>query len=61
MIVARAAPDTPILNTLIKIGSKIIFKTAPITIEIIANNDLPCATIYWLSPSDNITRGVPII
>ena len=53
IIVARAAPATPILNPKIKIGSRIIFVIAPIKTVSILVFAKPCALIKALRPSVN--------
>ena len=59
-IVASAAPRTPIWNTKIKIGSRTIFKAAPIRIVSIPIFPKPWQLINGFSPSEIITNGVPI-
>ena len=59
-IVASAAPLTPIWNTKIKIGSRTIFRAAPMSTEPIAVFDCPCAVINGFSPSTICTQIVPI-
>ena len=51
--VATAAPLTPMSKTKIKTGSRIIFATAPITIESIAVPAKPCAFIKGLRPMES--------
>ena len=60
MIVAKAAPCTPIEKTKIKIGSKIQFKIAPIKTESILIFVNPCAEIKAFIPNAIITKIVPI-
>ena len=60
MTVAIAAPCTPILNTKMKIGSKITFKTAPSTIEVIAYLGFPSALIIEFRVVPIIIKGKPM-
>ena len=57
--VASAAPCTPISNPKIKIGSRTIFVTAPITTVIMLILENPCAAIKAFSPSVSCTKIVP--
>ena len=59
IIVAKAAPATPISITKIKIGSKIIFVIAPIIIDNIPILGKPCALIYPFIPEVIIEKIVP--
>ena len=59
IIVASAAPATPMSNVKIKIGSSTIFITAPKTVVIIPVLGNPCAFIYPLSPVVSIENRVP--
>ena len=54
---ASAAPDIPILNLNIKIGSNIILTAAPINTENIEYFGLPSALIIWLITVEN-TKGI---
>ncbi|MPM43289.1 hypothetical protein SDC9_89962 [bioreactor metagenome] len=59
IIVAKAAPFTPILNTKMKIGSSIMFNIAPtstVSILVLAN---PCAVINAFRPKASCTNSVP--
>ena len=58
--VAMAAPSTPILKTKIKIGSKMVFNTAPVTIVVIAYLGLPSALIIEFKAVPIIMNGNPI-
>ena len=52
--VAMAAPVTPIWNTKIKMGSRIVFKIAPLNVAIMAKTGLPSARRMELKPILNI-------
>ena len=54
------APSTPILNTNIKIGSNIVFKIAPETIDVIAYFGFPSALIIEFNVVPIIINGNPI-
>ena len=58
-IVARAAPRTPIPNTKMKIGSRIIFAAAPIITESMPVFAKPWAVINAFIPSVSCTKIVP--
>ena len=58
--VAIAAPSTPLFNTKINIGSKIVFSTAPVIILIIEYFGLPSALIIEFSEVPIIAKGKPI-
>ena len=60
MMVARAAPFTPIPNPKIKIGSRIILRTAPTRTVTILILEKPWAVIKVLSPRANWTKRVPM-
>ena len=60
IIVATAAPLTPMLSPNIRTGSSAILTTAPMRTEIIATEDLPCAVMNILSPTAICTKIVPI-
>ena len=60
MMVARAAPRTPMWRTKIKSGSRIRFRTAPmetVSIPVIPN---PWALIKLFMPRLIMTKSVPI-
>ena len=59
MMVARAAPFTPIPKPKIKIGSRMIFNTAPSTTTHILTVVLPWAVIKAFIPSVIWTNSVP--
>ena len=59
MIVARAAPRTSMSNPKMKIGSRMIFATAPIRTESIPVFANPCAVIKAFMPSVISTKIVP--
>ena len=52
--VANAAPIMPHWNTKIKIGSRIIFRIAPASVEAMANLGLPSERIIGFSACPNI-------
>ena len=60
MTVAIAAPDAPMPNTNMNIGSNMMFSAAPITTVIILIVVFPCAEMKGLRPSVRSTKGVPI-
>ena len=60
MIVASAAPRTPIPAAKIRIGSSTMLITAPISTENMAILAFPCPLINVLSPTANCTNMVPI-
>ena len=57
--VAIAAPSTPFLKAKIKIGSKITFKIAPMTIDVIAYFGFPSALIIEFNVVPIIINGKP--
>ena len=59
VIVARAAPVIPILNTKIKRGSSTVFITAPASIECMEYFGLPSASISLLIAVFAIRKGKP--
>ena len=59
IIVASAAPRTPICNPKIKIGSSTMLITAPISTDNIPVFANPCAVINAFNPSVNCTKIVP--
>ena len=59
IIVAKAAPCTPISKPKINIGSRIILATAPITTLTILIPANPCVVIKELSPKAICTNRVP--
>ena len=59
-MVASAAPCTPISKAKIKIGSRMIFMTAPMTTDIIPILANPCAVMNIFMPSVSWTKMVPI-
>ena len=60
IMVAQAAPATPISNTKIKIGSSTMLHTAPISTENMPIRANPWALIKALSPSASSTNTVPM-
>ena len=61
MTVATAAPCTPISQTKISMGSRIILQTAPTTVVIMLNLANPCVVINGFSPMTIITNTMPKI
>ena len=61
IIVASAAPDTPILNPKIKIGSSTMLKIAPIKTVIMLTFANPWALMKAFNPNVNCTNIVPIL
>ena len=59
IIVANAAPETPICNPKINIGSKIILAAAPIKIVPIPVKENPCAVIKLFKPREIMTKILP--
>ena len=59
MMVASAAPRTPMFSTKMKMGSSTILLTAPISTLSMAVVAKPWALMKALSPSENITKTVP--
>ena len=59
MIVASAAPRTPMPSAKMNSGSSAIFSAAPMTTENIASLAKPCAEMKGLSPSTSCTNTVP--
>ena len=60
IIVAIAAPLTPILNTNIKMGSKTVFIIAPKSMENIAKPALPSARIRAFNAVEIMVKGSPM-
>ena len=59
IIVATAAPRTPIFSTKMNSGSSTVLSTAPMTTVFIATEERPCAVMKPFRPSDVITKTVP--
>ena len=59
MTVASAAPLIPRPSANINIGSRIIFKTEPISMDAIANLGLPSALIMELIVAQTAKKGNP--
>ena len=57
--VASAAPCTPMPNTKIKTGSKMILQTAPIRTVFIPTLENPCVLIKEFNPIVSMTNKVP--
>ena len=57
--VAVAAPRTPISSTKIKMGSRIMLHTAPITVVSILNAAKPCVVTKGFMPSTTSTNTLP--
>ena len=60
MIVAHAAPATPISKTKIKIGSRMVLMIAPISIHIMEYFGLPSALARLLIQFTIIRNGIPM-
>ena len=60
IIVARAAPCTFIFNTKMKMGSRMMLITAPISTESMAVRACPWEEINMFSPRANCTKIVPM-
>ena len=60
MVVAQAAPATPMPNPKIKMGSKTVFTTAPITIHAMEYFGLPSARIMLLKTLVRSRNGMPM-
>ena len=59
MMVAVAAPFTPIFSTKIKIGSRMMLHTAPITVVSILKAAKPCVVTKGFMPSTISTNTLP--
>ena len=60
-MVAQAAPAISILNPKIKMGSSMVFNTAPAKVENMAYFGFPSARIKWLAPVVKIKNGKPMV
>ena len=61
MMVARAAPCTPMFSPKIKMGSRMMFSTAPISTVAMLTPEKPCALIKAFRPRVNCTNRVPAV
>ena len=59
MTVAIAAPATPISRTKMKIGSRMMFVTAPIRTESMPFLLKPCVMMNWFMPVAISAKTVP--
>ena len=60
IIVAQAAPSIPHLKTKMKIGSKMIFNSAPTKVETIENAGEPSALMTAFMAFANIYTGINV-
>ena len=58
-MVARAAPETPIPNKNINMGSRTIFAAAPMNTVIIPTDEKPWELMKGLRPRDTMENTVP--
>ena len=59
IMVAAAAPTTPILNFIMKRASRTTFITAPIIIHFMVYLGFPSALIMAVNETQNIIKGSP--